>query len=953
MSAYYGPTTFEALTVGAPVTAATVGCTEKLGAGTAVVQSPGLFGSTRAAKLTSTSSARITFSQDVTGPRTYVGFDFQAPDGKPDGFVTPLLVAYDASDNVMGLVYFTPDGIIRVRDDGDEAIGDTDFAYCGQPDSEGGPIPGEAFHLLYRVDTDLKRQKLWIYKAGHYKELGPLDLGPNPVVRIEWGIGEINAFGLVIDNPLATADEVAIPEEIVVVNTKLGPPSSDGIEIHTYSFGYSSLRAHIYMPGQDDALLVTDEVEPTLFDRVGVRAAGLQPDTDYEYEIWGLSHGVWGAGSERGTFRTAPVPKRPVAWARLLADGCQLNGGLAKPEKTHVYVRDVAQANPLLRFHVRVNLGDLHYQNEMALEIGPHRQAIDAQLGRWPAYAWTFANIPTADWEPSDHDGGGNQHADFQDPATEFAIKAWMDSWPHLPPWDLGGEQTRACSMDYGRWRLVFPDFRTLARMDATLPDGPNKLAYSAAQEAKIIAEIDDYSNPYVVMFIDQPWPGNVADIHPKTDHMASYSFQRARINARIAARRAAGFGFFFVQGDYHGLVARDPGFDIDDTTGGAGLIGCCAARNNTGNLRPDDLPNYTQHWGEEQAPAPEKDIWVHGELTFIDDGLNMSLLAQGRDNDSGTYVVETGDTIAVQFVEPPSSPPSYDLGELVGYDPHGRWKVVRATTPQTVPAKSAAQLQPAQSDGRQISNVFVTGGQFSIVFGVTDLDATGTPGGRAQRDRNIRAIEGVASSRFELPIGFRQERTGPVTTVSRGYVLASVGKELYGPAYAELTVVVDLLGPAEHPTWQSTTVDLTDGDRTNVILPIFDSSTADVANYRVRFGGGFRTVAMFDRVTGRWFRITAPITGDPVGEDQAVIVNIGAWTAYLVDLAAGWDTSDGVAVNSWISSTQSGTSVLPLTHQAHNGDVDDYEVHVDFKIGSPTGSPFAEVNGPAGVWYS
>jgi membrane-associated phospholipid phosphatase len=271
---------------------------------------------------------------------------------------------------------------------------------------------------------------------------------------------------------------------------------------------------------------------------VRLTAAGLAPDTEYDWQI--VVDGRPDTSRGRGEVRTPGTG--PYSF-RVAVSSC------ARVGSNGAVFDAIRESDPLLY----LLLGDAHYGNLDTTSIGPYLDAYGAMLTR-PGQAALYRDVPVSYvWD--DHDYGPNDSGAAA-PGRSAAREAFRLATPSSPT--LAGDAPIQQAFSIGRVRFVMTDGRS-ERTDSTL--------LGTAQEQWLIDEIvrSSRTSALVVWANGTPWIGQAT---PGNDTWAGYAEERRRIADALAAAHVD--NLVMVSGDAH-MVAIDDGTNSDYSTSRAG----------------------------------------------------------------------------------------------------------------------------------------------------------------------------------------------------------------------------------------------------------------------------------------------------------------------------------------------------------------------------------------------
>jgi len=284
-----------------------------------------------------------------------------------------------------------------------------------------------------------------------------------------------------------------------------------------------------------------------------VTVSGLQPDTQYYYELEVESTTY---PESRGKFRTLPTEGQPASF-KFAAGACAgsspevpgVDTVRARQRLSNSPVFDaVREQDPLFFFHA----GDLHYYDlgsglhglTTSYALTWYRNAYDDVLMQ-PRQAELYRNVPLVyAWD--DHDFGPND-SDRTHGGNANANQAYRQRVPHYP---LPNNPGIFHSFVVGRVLFIVADVRTFRDPNSD-PMVPSKTMLGTAQKEWMDQLLASTSAEVVCWMQSDQWTRPTTRSHPGADTWASFPHERDEI---VDMFRSHGFGdrTFVVQGDYH-----------------------------------------------------------------------------------------------------------------------------------------------------------------------------------------------------------------------------------------------------------------------------------------------------------------------------------------------------------------------------------------------------------------
>jgi len=202
---------------------------------------------------------------------------------------------------------------------------------------------------------------------------------------------------------------------------------------------------------------------------------------------------------------------------------------------------------------VLLHLGDMHYEDISAPDLGRYRRALQA-VHASPEQSRLYRSVPLAYmWD--DHDYGPNNSTGAA-PIQETARRAYRAFVPHYPL--PAGADTGAVYQAFtvGRVRFILTDLRS-ARSPNDAPDSAAKSMMGEAQKRWFEAELERAAGrfPLVVWVSTVPWIANDPD---EVDRWSGFTTERDRL-ARTIDSLGLASNLVIVSGDAH-MVAVDDG---------------------------------------------------------------------------------------------------------------------------------------------------------------------------------------------------------------------------------------------------------------------------------------------------------------------------------------------------------------------------------------------------------
>lgn len=253
----------------------------------------------------------------------------------------------------------------------------------------------------------------------------------------------------------------------------------------------------------------------------------LKNSTRYYYSLDGIP---------RGSFQTPGPEDEPFDFHFVVA-GCAWTGS------THSVFNQMASEDPLLFLQI----GDLHYEDISANDLGLRMAAIDKVMGS-PSQARLYSNTALAYmWD--DHDWLGND-SEGEGQGRDAALESYQVAFPHYTPLPDNSSSLPSPyhAFTIGTVRFVLMDLRSQAT-DASI--------YSAAQKRWLFRELDaSPSYDFIVLISSKPWIDFDSNVQ-EDDSWAAYPDNRSELSAYISSMTKK--NLLMIASDAH-MVAFDDG---------------------------------------------------------------------------------------------------------------------------------------------------------------------------------------------------------------------------------------------------------------------------------------------------------------------------------------------------------------------------------------------------------
>lgn len=258
-----------------------------------------------------------------------------------------------------------------------------------------------------------------------------------------------------------------------------------------------------------------------------VQILQLKNNTRYYYSLDGIP---------RGSFRTPGPEGEPFDFHFVVA-GCAWTGS------THSVFTQMASEDPLLFLQI----GDLHYEDISANDLGLRMTAIDRVMGS-PSQARLFSNTALAYmWD--DHDWLGND-SDGEGQGRDAALQSYQVAFPHYTPLPDNSSSLPSPyhAFTVGTVRFVLMDLRSQAT---------DHSIYSDEQKRWLFRELDSSpSYDFVILISSKPWIDADSNIE-EDDSWAAYPDNRSELSAYISSMTKK--NLLMIASDAH-MVAFDDG---------------------------------------------------------------------------------------------------------------------------------------------------------------------------------------------------------------------------------------------------------------------------------------------------------------------------------------------------------------------------------------------------------
>jgi phosphodiesterase/alkaline phosphatase D-like protein len=330
----------------------------------------------------------------------------------------------------------------------------------------------------------------------------------------------------------------------------------------------------------------------------GFELEGLEPATRYRYRA-----DVDGGAALTGTFRT--FGDGPWSF-RLAFASCAETGSASS----------VFDAIRTTQPDLFIHMGDFHYEDIAAADVGRFRRAFDAVMAS-PTQSRLYRSVPIAYmWD--DHDYGGN-NSDGSSASRPAVLAVYRQFVPHYP---LNGDGLTGIHQAFtiGRVRVIMTDERSQRTSSRAGLRTRSMLGASQLQWLK--AQLSAASSAPLVVWVNTvPW---IAKAGSFSDNWGSYAAEREDIANHIN-RLGLTRRIVMLSGDAH-MVAIDDGTHSYYATGtgrtGPGFVVMHAA----------PLDQSTSEKGGPYSHGPSRQRGQFGLLQLADDGRALKVELSGRD---------------------------------------------------------------------------------------------------------------------------------------------------------------------------------------------------------------------------------------------------------------------------------------------------------------------------------
>jgi phosphodiesterase/alkaline phosphatase D-like protein len=355
-----------------------------------------------------------------------------------------------------------------------------------------------------------------------------------PLVNRRQLLGYAGAATALAWLPGCSADDAEPSPSLAGFRTIVGNPRPDGFTVSTRTNGPTRVRVMVARErGLKDGAVRSPPVVPDAAGWASVTVTGLEPGTEYYYDVELTDPSGSRLAGSVGRGKTLPTPGTPASFS--FAFGSCMESGA-----TNRSVMDcILDREPLLFLH----LGDFGYFDNDSKSVDSHRSDFESQLSANAALRQVLAQIPTF-YVQSDHDGGGGNNAG-RGKWTKPNRAAYRQVFPHPDLEDH--EDGLYWSVVVGRVRLIFTDHKTYCS-PAKKRDGPSKSMMGTAQKKWFKSEMRK-REPVKIWVQHSPFINAEAD----GDSWGNYATEQEEI-ATFLRQRAKG-EVVTVHGDMHAVA--------------------------------------------------------------------------------------------------------------------------------------------------------------------------------------------------------------------------------------------------------------------------------------------------------------------------------------------------------------------------------------------------------------
>lgn len=304
------------------------------------------------------------------------------------------------------------------------------------------------------------------------------------------------------------------------------------------------------------------EVDPRSDFTRQIRLGELKPDTVYFYaaETAGASGKLH--APLRGRFRTAPRPQDTTP-IRFVVTTCQKYSQLDHPDGFHIY-------DSMLRIEPRfmISAGDIvYYDSDDPRATTPELARYHWQrMFSYPRHVRMLLQVPGY-WAKDDHDTltDDTWPEQRQGPEMQLSFQQGLRIFREQVPM---GERTYR-TFRWGRtlqiWLVEGRDYRS----PNTMPDGPEKTIWGAAQKAWLQRTMLESDADWKILVTPTPIVG--PDRPNKADNHSNLAFATEGREFRRWAQRSLGDSFVAINGDRHWQYhSVDPETGVHEVSVGA-----------------------------------------------------------------------------------------------------------------------------------------------------------------------------------------------------------------------------------------------------------------------------------------------------------------------------------------------------------------------------------------------
>ena len=293
-----------------------------------------------------------------------------------------------------------------------------------------------------------------------------------------------------------------------------------------------------------------------------IRLGGLKADTVYYYAAETADASGKLHAPLRGEFRTAPRPQDTTP-IRFVMTTCQKYSQLDHPDGFHIY-------DSMLRQEPRfmISAGDIvYYDSDDPRATTPELARYHWQrMFSYPRHVRMLLKVPGY-WAKDDHDTltDDTWPDQKQPPEMQLTFQQGMQIFREQVPMSERTYRTFRWGRTLQIWLVEGRDYRS----PNTMPDGPGKTIWGAAQKAWLQRSMLESDADWKILVTPTPIVG--PDRPNKADNHSNLAFATEGREFRQWAQRSLGDGFVALNGDRHWQShAVDPETGVHEVSVGA-----------------------------------------------------------------------------------------------------------------------------------------------------------------------------------------------------------------------------------------------------------------------------------------------------------------------------------------------------------------------------------------------